>query len=132
MHYSHTECGSFIVHFKLMLFERNVFKIYLLLSFRTELAFNSTKCFFLRLSDFYSLWVIVSMQSQIIMFAFCEAEFVQTCPFLTWLPSRTDQDEYLMCSTYFRFKLNEFQPIVTLNTASVSKVGGLCVTSQTI
>lgn len=40
------------------------------------------------------------MQSQIIMFAFCEAEFVlMTCPFLTWLPSRTDQDEYLMCST---------------------------------
>ena len=100
MDYSHTECGSFIVHFKLILFERNVFKIYLLLSFRTELAFNSTKCFFLRLSDFYSLWVIVSMQSQIIMFAFCEAEFVlMTCPFLTWLPSRTDQDEYLMCST---------------------------------
>ena len=88
-----------IVHFKLILFERNVFKIYLLLSFRTELAFNSTKYFFLRLSDFYSLWVIVSMQSQIIMFAFCEAEFVQTCPFLTWLPSLTDQDEYLMCST---------------------------------
>ena len=73
------------------------FTFYFLLELNLLLIPQSV--FFLRLSDFYSLWVIVSMQSQIIMFAFCEAEFVQTCPFLTWLPSCTYQDEYLMCST---------------------------------